>query len=53
MAILMRCGHEVYTYELSKEGGIVYIRYVCTEGHRTAWACVGEAPYADEIEIEG
>jgi len=48
----MKCGHEVMGYELSKENGIVFIRYECIEGCKTEWAMVGEAPYPDEILIE-
>ena len=48
----MKCGHEVVDYELEKQDGIVFIRYVCEKGHWTKWKMVGEAPYPDEIEME-
>ncbi len=49
----MKCGDEVAYYELIKDGGMVYIRYICEEGHKTQWYLIGEAPYPDEIEMEG
>jgi len=48
----MKCGHEIYHYELEKEGGIVFIRWKCVEGCLTEWGTVGEAPLWDELEIE-
>jgi len=48
----MKCGHEVLDYELSKEGGVVFIRYECEKGCKTKWAMVGEVPLPDEIEVE-
>jgi len=47
----MRCGHDVYDYELEKEQGIVYIRWRCVENCKTEWSLVGEAPYPDECEL--
>lgn len=49
----MKCGHETAEYELEKQDGIVFIRYICNEGCRTKWHAIGEAPYSDEIPIEG
>ena len=49
----MKCGHEVSGYELEKRDGIVFIRYECVEGCQTEWAIVGEAPYPDEVNMEG
>lgn len=48
----MQCEHDVYDYELTKEAGEIYIRYICREGCRTKWIFIGEAPHPDEVEIE-
>lgn len=50
--MIMKCGHEVKDYDLIKDDGIVYIQYTCEEGCTSEWACVAEAPYGDDVEME-
>nr|MDO8082847.1 hypothetical protein [Candidatus Freyarchaeota archaeon] len=48
----MKCGHDVYDYELEKSSGIVFIQWRCVEGCKTEWTTVGEAPYPDECKLD-
>ena len=50
--IFMECGHEVATYKLEKQSGVVFIQYTCDIGCLTEWASVGEAPMADELDMD-
>lgn len=48
---IMKCGHEVIHYELSKYDDIVYCTWICVEGCR-ATERIGEACQWDTTAID-
>lgn len=48
----MKCGHLVYDYEMQKQDGIVFLRWICKERHKTEWGCVGEEPSPEDLNLE-
>ena len=51
MARVMKCGHNLSTYDFQKIDDMVFIKWKCVDGCETDWERVGIAPDPEETPI--